>query len=247
MKLMWVVLPVFLSACAAMPASASKRLAESPPLPNQFGGLDYEREDGVGIRTRSISLSAPDVERPASQDRRIIFNGSLMLQVADPDAAEKEARRAVETAKGWVHRIDGATFTLRVPSALFMDTVEALAKLGRVLDRKVAGTDVTEEYKDLQIRIDNAEKLRARIAALLDKAKDVKEALEVERELARVTEDLERLKGRLNAMSDAVTFSTIVVVFHRSASVRPASAVPVRFPFRWVRELGIERLTEVRQ
>ena len=189
--------------------------------------------------------AAPEVDVPAI-DRKIIFNGGLLLQVADADAAEKELRKAAEAVKGWIHKIDGPTFTLRVPAAHFMATMETVAKLGRVLDRKVSGTDVTEQYQDLQLRLENAEKLRVRIAALLEKTKDVKEALEVERELGRVTEEVERLKGKLNAMNDAVTYSTIVITLQRSAAPAKAAAAP-RYPFPWVRALGLESLMDVRE
>jgi hypothetical protein len=248
MKLPVVFLALSTAGCLSMAAKGAPHepcYSETRAQANQFGGLEVVDDGGVGLQA-TLARVAPDVDVPKPADRRIVFNASVLLQIADPDSAEKEARRIVEDVKGWAHRIEGSTLTFRVPAAHFMTALDGIAKIGKILDRKVAGTDVTEEYRDLELRIDNAEKLRVRIAALLEKAKDVKEALEVERELARVTEEIERLKGRLNSLGDGSAYSTIVVMLQRNAPARLATTPTVRFPFRWIRELGVERLTAVR-
>ncbi len=251
MRLAVILLALSTAACAGYPQSAKDEQAVAHPA-TVFGDT-VRRSMGVEIHpiepqvSAGIGISGAIVPQPDPQaDRKIIFNGGLLLQVADGDAAEKELRKAAEGVKGWIHKIDGPTFTLRVPAAQFMATMETVAKLGRVLDRKVAGTDVTEQVQDLQLRLENAEKLRTRIAALLEKTKDVKEALEVERELSRVTEEVERLKGKLNAMNDAVTYSTVVVTLQRSAAPAKAAAAP-RYPFPWIRALGLDSLMDVRE
>ncbi len=248
MRLGVILLALTTAACGSYAPSMKRDFAPGITSESQRRHAGLEMPPTEADSTRAVAVRhtvAPEVLLTEA-DRKIIFNGGLMLQVADADAAEKEIRRAAEAVKGWIHKIDGPTFTLRIPAAQFMATMETVAKLGRVLDRKIAGTDVTEEYKDLQLRLENAEKLRTRISALLEKTKDVKEALEVERELSRVTEEVERLKGKLNAMNDAVTYSTVVVTLQRSAAPAKAAAAP-RYPFAWVRALGLESLMDVRE
>jgi hypothetical protein len=55
-----------------------------------------------------------------------------------------------------------------------------------VKDKNIAGEDVTEEYRDLEIRLDSAEKTRQRYLELLNKAERVKEILKIEKELERL-------------------------------------------------------------
>jgi len=195
-----------------------------------------------------VSPEAPaDVAIPSSQqNRQVIFNGHLTLEVADPDVAEASIRAAIDAAKGWIHRIRGAQFTLRVPAAGFHALLVKLSALGRVLDRRVEGSDVTEELRDARVRVESAEKVLARLLALLEKARDVEEALAIEREIARVAGALEGWKARLLDLSEKVAFSTLEVELRPPAPVAaPRPARNPRFPFSWLRDLDLNRLTQL--
>ena len=113
-------------------------------------------------------------------------------------------------------------------------------KLGDVLHREVTVEDVTAQYRDLAIRLKNAEAVRDRLAELLKKAQAVKDALEVERELARVTDDIERMKGRLKLLHELVQFSTITIQF-QAQSVDHVNST-VKLPFPWLGNLGLSKL-----
>ncbi len=89
----------------------------------------------------------------------------------------------------------------------------------------VRGEDVTEEYLDLRIRLDNLEKARLRYLDLLNKAQNVGETLAVEKELERITMEIERLKGRIGYLERVVRFSTIQVVFERPTNPGPVGWV----------------------
>ena len=182
---------------------------------------------------------------PVRGDRKTIFHGSLLLQVPDPGSSEKLVRSLDEEVGGWIHGIQGTTFTLRIPADHFHSLLNRLTMLGNLINRTVTGTDVTEEYLDLEIRIKNSESVRKRLIALLEKVKDVKEALSVERELARVTGEIERMKGRLKYLKDQVAFSTLTVTLQRTMPVHVAVRSP-HFPFPWIHEMGIDDLFQFR-
>jgi hypothetical protein len=187
------------------------------------------------------SAPLPSPPAPDSEDRKVLFSGSLAMLVPDAAAAEARMRAIVEEAKGWVHAIRSNAFTLRVPAAAFHETMQRIGGLGQVLDRAVQARDITDEYVDLELRLKNAEQVRDRLAALLSKAENVQQALEVERELARVTEEIERLKGKLRMLADQVAYATLTVYLVGSGSDHPRSpGAPIPFP--WVRELGLHEL-----
>jgi hypothetical protein len=100
--------------------------------------------------------------------------------------------------------------------------------------------DVTEQFADLEIRLKNAEAVRERLQALLAKAAKIEDALAVERELERITQTIEQMKGRLRLLGELIAFSTITVNFQ----ARPQDQVgsEVRLPFDWLRELGLPPL-----
>ena len=82
--------------------------------------------------------------------------------------------------------------------------------------------------------------MRDRLEKLLEQAKDVKEALAVEKELGRITTDIERMEGRLKRLRELISFSTITVQF----KPRPSDHVEskVRLPFPWLDRMGLSNL-----
>jgi hypothetical protein len=130
--------------------------------------------------------------------------------------------------------------TIRVPSKAFRPALDKVETLGDELHREVNVRDVTEEFSDLEIRLQNARAVRARLEELLRQATTVEDALAVQKELERVTEDIERMLGRLKLLRELVAFSTITVRFE----ARPTDVVDshVTLPFPWLHELGLPRL-----
>src|SRR5690606_37991293 len=74
--------------------------------------------------------------------------------------------------------------------------------------------DVTERYYDLRTRIKNKKILEQRYLALLDKATEVKDILEIENNLNQVRIEIEGLEGQFNYLSKQVRFSTINLTFY---------------------------------
>jgi hypothetical protein len=152
---------------------------------------------------------------------------------------EQEISALAKEMNGWVQMLSGPSLTLRIPAAQFEPFISKVSGMGQVIDRKVTGSDVTDQYRDLRLRLDNAEKVRVRLTALLEQAKNVQDMLAVEKELARITEEIERLKGTLAQMDDQIAFSTITVELRRAMPYRPSAG---SLPFPWVRELGLTAL-----
>lgn len=112
--------------------------------------------------------------------------------------------------------------TIKVRPSRYDETMRALRKVGRLLEEKSTTEDVTQEYTDLQARLDNAEAARARYLEILaTRAGTVQDILEVEREIERVTENVERLKGQIRYLDSRIGLSTITVYLEE-----PHAAVP---------------------
>jgi len=99
---------------------------------------------------------------------------------------------------------------------------------------------VTEQFLDMQTRLKTKRAMQERLQQLLAQAKNVEEALAVERELARITEEIESMEGRLKVWRELVAFSTITVVFQAQPTDKINSTV--RLPFPWLNELGLPSL-----
>ncbi|KIG15341.1 hypothetical protein DB30_05673 [Enhygromyxa salina] len=169
--------------------------------------------------------AAPDQAEPAIEpldtvgadavDQMLIFTGQLAIKV-DFSVTAKTIDTAVGLAVssgGYVAQMTDTTLTLRVPSKRFRKVMSQLEGLGDVLSRAVQALDVSEEYHDLQVQLDNLKATRGRIEKLLAQSKDLAQILTVEKELQRVTAEIDHIEGRIRLLSSQAAFSTISIAF----------------------------------
>lgn len=170
----------------------------------------------------------------------LIYRATINMAVFETRKAIDAVEKLAKDSGGYLVSREDTRITVRVPATKFDGTLDKVAKLGDLLHRNVNVQDVTAEYTDLSIRMRNLEVMRTRLEELLQKANKVEDALAVERELERVTSELERLKGRLKLLAELVSFSTITVEFQP----RPVDHVDskVHLPFPWLDQLGLGEL-----
>ena len=95
-------------------------------------------------------------------------------------------------------------------------------------------------WADLHIRLENAEKARTRILALLDRAQKMEEIIVLEKELRRLTEEIETMRAQLRGMDDQIAFSTITVEFRSNAPEIYGRVDREVSPFGWINQVGAE-------
>jgi hypothetical protein len=100
-----------------------------------------------------------------------------------------------------------------------------IGALGKVRERAITGQDVTTQFTDLQLRLDNKEKMLLRLRELLAQAENTTVTLEVEKEISRVTLEIEQIKGTLIYLKDQITYSTITISIEKRHRPGPLGAV----------------------
>lgn len=158
------------------------------------------------------SASSPDPR--VDYDRKFVKNAWVEIEVGDEDDFEPtvaKVQRVSEGLGGYAVEVSKNSITAKVPTERLDEALVAIASIGEVIERNVRVSDVTASYVDLQIRIANLEQVRTRLQELVAQGEDVKAILEVEKELNRVTRELESLKGQMRMLSNQVTFATIHV------------------------------------
>jgi hypothetical protein len=121
-------------------------------------------------------------------ERKINFSAFLSLIVDKPDTANVHIENIAKKYNGYINEIGTYRTIIRVNSENLDAAIKEISALGKVKSKNILGQDVTEEYSDYQIRLDNAEKARKRYLELLAKAEDVQATLKVEKELERLNE-----------------------------------------------------------
>jgi len=160
------------------------------------------------------------------QGRSYVLSASQTLDVKEVEQAIKDVEAIVKKSGGHiegqsVREDEQARLTLRVPPGQLVPTLDALAALGKEEHRSVSSEDVTEKLIDTEARLKNAIALRDRLKTLLNQAKDVKDVLEIEKELARLQGDIDSMEGRLKKLKAQVDFATIDLTLNRRKILGP--------------------------
>jgi hypothetical protein len=237
MRLGLLLLPMALLACGTMaegqaPSVVGTRLDQrestphSPLKRSRSSSAETDESTALALGGRSAP-ARPDARAPASgpSERLVVRSAFVRIERADAEGGVKRAGEIATQMGGWIQRSQNDSTTIMVPAQRLEDALAALAKLGKVTKKDVRGDDVTEEHLDLTIRLDNLEKARARYLELLARAASADQALNVEKELERVTMEIERIKGRAQYLEQMVRHSTIEVSFDRPTSPGPVGWV----------------------
>lgn len=178
---------------------------------------------------------APTTEPPpqVSQTSMIIRTGRAAIEVDSLEPAIAAVRNLAARVGGYVagsaveggdDRLRSASLELKIPAARWSEVVGGLEPIGRVESVNEEAQDVGEEFVDVTARLTNARRLETRLGDLLDRRTGkLEDVLAVERELARVREEIERYEGRLRYLRSRVATSTLVVYLHEPA---PLVGVP---------------------
>ena len=187
-------------------------------------------------RATQGAVSAP-AEQP--QARLIIKDGRMTLVVVDTSAAVDGAINLIDGLGGYIisqrayddsEGFRFATLKLAVPVARFEEAMRRLRDLGDVVDESSSGEDVTEEFVDLQSRLGNLEVTRERLRQLLEEARTVEEALEVDQQLRLIEEEIAVIQGRINFLAQRAAFSTIDLTIEPIIPTPTPSATPTTTP-----------------
>ncbi len=190
----------------AAPMDAARDRAVSPE----------EASAGVQGTRQGFGTAAFD---PAS--RLIVRTGQASIEVDSLSPSMAELRRIVQRVGGFVadasiqsgrNQVRSATLQVKIPSERFDDLTAGLEPLGRLQFVNVGAQDVSEEFVDLTARVANGERLEDRLVELLrTRTGKLQDVLTVERELARIREEIERMEGRLRFLKTSAQLSTLSI------------------------------------
>lgn len=179
-------------------------------------------------------------EAVAQRGPMLIYTAEIAMAVFEVNVQLGRVEQIARDLGGFMAKRADRSITIRVPASKFDEAVRRVEGVGDVIARNVTAQDITEEFHDLELRLKNARATQARLLELLAKASKVDEAVLVERELDRVSSEVERIEGRIKLLRDRAAFSTITVSFQ----AKPVESVSskVRLPAPWLYNLGLTRL-----
>lgn len=165
-------------------------------------------------------------ETAEAADRKIIRNAEITIEVPSTTDAQHQVTSIAETHGGFIvtseakqrESNDPAQRTLdiklvvRVPSNQFGRAFDEIKRLaGNTPSENVTSQDVTEDFIDLEARIKTQKALEVQFLEIMRQANKIADALEVQRQIAEVRTDIEKLEGRKRFLENRSSLSTINV------------------------------------
>jgi hypothetical protein len=227
-----IVIVAILAAAAACGGAGS--VATSQPAPNgdnssRSGGgttgapgnppVKYDPSTGVD-QTGQLPSVVPTVQGP-----QVIRVAQMTITVGSGSFDTKLAgvRALVQLQGGFISGTDAQSnpvtndqirtgvITFMVPAAKFDDTIDQLAKMGKVQTEHISGNDVSAQYVDLQARLANQEAQRNAMLALLKRATSISDIINVQNQIGQITGQIEQLKGQIQYIEHNTAYSTVTV------------------------------------
>ena len=225
----------------------SRDLARAPapaPAPQSTASRTATAGGASGV---TLSVSSTDAEAPApaeakepEQKRLRIYTAELSLSVTSVEDSRDRIMLLARSFGGYVESAEGDYVVTRVPAESFEEAVSTVSDVGEVRSRSISAQDVTEQFADLEKRLAIAVAARNRLQTLLEQAEKPEERVAILRDIRRLTEEIEQLRGQLKSLDESIRFSRIGVRLLPRLVTTQATRSAI--PFRWIARL--EPLTQ---
>lgn len=190
---------------------------------NDSGYVTNESIEAVVLpemREQAVSKATKD---DISFEQKIIKTGHLRFETKSIDDTYEFIKSLMVRHGGYIQNDNVSRYgnkierslSLRLPSTAFQPIIDTLNTHVAVFDQKdINLQDVTEEYVDLEARLKAKLELENRYLELLKKANNIKDMLEIERQLSLIREEIEAQQGRLKYLDNRVSMSTLNINFY---------------------------------
>ena len=83
-----------------------------------------------------------------------------------------------------------------------------------IIDKRINSEDVTTEIVDTKARMEAKKQVRLQYLELLKQAKNIRDIIEIQKEINNIQEDIEAAAGRINYMTHSAAYSTINLTYY---------------------------------
>ena len=245
------VLLVGSTACSfAEKRSAATESAAQAQMPDKKQSAETAANYSYDAQAQKVSLTESEKveETTAAVDRKIIRNADLTMEVPSTTTTQHQIASIAESHGGFVvtseskqrdnaepaKRTLDIKLVVRIPENQFgtaLDQIRALGT-GTPKEEKITGQDVTEEFIDLEARIKTQKALEAQFLLIMRQAGKISDALEVQRQLADVRSEIEKLEGRKRFLENRSSLATITVNLETPTPIVPVTSTGFKSSLR---------------
>lgn len=167
-------------------------------------------EGGVPMRKATLSIG--------ESDARIQVSGNLSIEVPNISTAMREVQDLLDIYDAQITNSNSSeshqpysNLTIIIVKTSFDELVEKIKTkvASKVTHENIYSTDMTEEYVDIDARLNVMKSTENRFVELLAITANVEETIQVEKELMRIRGDIDSFQSRLNYL-DKTTDNSIL-------------------------------------
>lgn len=206
---------VLLMACS----SKSDRIKGYESTDAGYNDMAVLEEEIEVIQTAQEALPPPPPNQSQlSVEKKIIKTGTIHVKVTDLGREKAKIDTLLMKFKAYYdnERLNNnkheSSYDLivRIPVAHFEKFVAEIEKGGNEITfKEVDAQDVTEQFIDLETRLENKRKYMASYQNLLRQARSVEDILEIQEKIRAIEEEVESTMGRLKYLTNQTSFSTL--------------------------------------
>ncbi len=202
-----------------------------------FASMEASNDDFYASGDEAQALQTTSREEAADMaivGRKIIKNADFRMKVKKVDSSSKKIEDLVASHGGYINSKNltndsyqlSNRIVIKVPAEKFENLLEEIAKEAVFVNsNRVYSTDVTEEFIDIQTRLQTKKNVRDRyIDILRNKAKSVEDVLKAEEAIRVVQEEIESKEGRLKYLQNQIALSTINLEIYEEVEYRAEPA-----------------------
>lgn len=150
--------------------------------------------------------------------QQLIKTGNVSIKTSDINRCKKSIDSLVHQFNGYYQRErfnngteeDEFRLSVRVQAAYFDRFLNALESgPDEMVNKEINTEDVSEEYVDLKMRLNNRKLYLKRYQEILSRAAQVKDLMTIEENIRNLQEEIESAEGRLRYLSNQVAYSTL--------------------------------------
>jgi hypothetical protein len=188
---------------------------------NESYALADMEEEVIPVTRQTANTPPPPIDNIEKQEgikKKIIKDGRLAILVSELEKTKSRIDILVKNSGGYYANESfnnsdwesSYNLKIRVPISNFGKLINDIETGdGEIQYKEIEARDVTDQFIDLETRLENKRNYLIRYNDLLKQAKNVNEILEIEEKIRGLEEEIESTTGRLKYLSDLVDYSTL--------------------------------------